>query len=115
MSSSLQDYGHKVHIQHNFVCQYCGLDGKKSFENWLTLTVDHLLPKGHPKRNDIEFMVTACSFCNVADNHYFEREENQDIRTQDLSRTELIKRRKEVIHKVRQEHKEFWDKNVRKV
>ena len=39
-----------------------------SVPNWLYLSLDHLLPPGHPNRNDPNFQVTACRFCNEARN-----------------------------------------------
>jgi hypothetical protein len=53
------------------VCTYCGWDGKV-WPNYLYLSVDHLLPKEHPKYCGAsksytdDYMVTACIFCNNA-------------------------------------------------
>ena len=70
-SDSLRGYAFSIHERDNFKCRYCGLDGSESFDNWLSLSWDHLLPKLHPNRDNHEYIVTACMFCNTADNQYF--------------------------------------------
>ncbi len=111
-SESLRGYSFKTHKRDLFVCCYCGLDGKESFENWLTLTQDHLLPKGHPRRNDEEYICTACTFCNEADNHYFERERKNGRTFDGFTREQLIERRKLAVLKVREEFRDFWRTEV---
>jgi 5-methylcytosine-specific restriction endonuclease McrA len=111
---SLRGYAYDVHKRDGFRCVYCGLDGTESFSNWLTLTRDHLLPKGHQKRNEQAFIVTACSFCNTADNHYLEREIKAGHNFDEPSREKLIDRRKQTVLKVREDFKTFWKENVAK-
>ncbi len=106
---SLRGYAYPVMKRDGFVCRYCGLDGTKSFSNWLTLSWDHLLPKGHPNRNDTNFIVTACMFCNVADNQYFRLAEGRGLHFEGLSQEELVRQRKEYVDKVRQNYRDFWD------
>jgi hypothetical protein len=55
-TDSLRGYAFAVHKRDSFRCRYCGIDGTKSFDTWLTLSWDHLLPKGHPNRDKLEFM-----------------------------------------------------------
>ncbi len=109
---SLRGYSFKIHQQDNFVCRYCGADGTKSFDTWLTLSSDHLLPKGHPKRNDPDFIVTACNFCNTADNHYFEKAEAYGLKFDGLTADELVDQRLSYVHAVRQKYRSFWVENV---
>jgi len=71
LGGSVGDYSFAVHKRDGFRCRYCGLDGSVSFTNWLCVCRDHLLPKGHPNRDDPDYMVTACLFCNNADTFYF--------------------------------------------
>ena len=63
-NDALRGYAFIIHMRDGFRCAYCGLDGTESFVNWLTLTQDHLLPKGHRERENKEYIVTACHFCN---------------------------------------------------
>ena len=109
---SLRGYGFPIHQRDNFTCRYCGADGIKSFDTWLTLSCDHLLPKGHPDRDKTEFIVTACNFCNTADNHYFEKAKERGLKFDGLTPDELIEQRKRYVHKVRQDYRDFWEEKV---
>lgn len=62
-SDALRGYAYSVHERDGFRCVYCGLDGTV-WPNWLYLSWDHLLPKGHPDRDDERYIVTACRICN---------------------------------------------------
>jgi hypothetical protein len=73
---SLRGYGYETHKRDNFKCRYCGADGTQSFETWLTLSCDHLLPKGNPNRDNPDYIVTACNFCNTADIAFSSTPEN---------------------------------------
>lgn len=55
----------KIFRRDHFKCQYCGLDGLESFENWMVMTVDHIhaYAKGGSQRADNQ--VTACQPCNT--------------------------------------------------
>lgn len=64
----------------NFVCTYCGWDCK-IWPNWLYLSWDHLLPIGHPHRYDSEYIVAACIFCIVLNNHAGVRRQREDAST----------------------------------
>jgi hypothetical protein len=109
-TDSLRGYGSKIHQRDNFTCRYCGADGRTSFEIWLTLSVDHLLPKGHPDRNNPDYIVTACNFCNTADNHYFTK---YGLNFDGLTPDELVAQRRPYVQAVRQQYQEFWEENVR--
>ena len=110
---ALRGYAYPVMKRDNFICRYCGLNGKASFSNWLSLSCDHLLPKGHPNRDHLDFIVTACFFCNVADNQYFRHAEKRRLQFDGLSQEELISQRKPYVDKVRQNYREFWESSVR--
>ena len=112
-SDSLRGYAFEIHKRDGFKCQYCGADGSKSFETWLTLSVDHLLPKGNPNRDNPEYAVTACHFCNTADNRYFDLAEQRGIRFDGLTRQELVKQRLPFVQKTRKAYKDFWDLKVK--
>ena len=55
----------KIFKRDHFKCQYCGLDGLHSFENWLTLTIDHIYPHARGGSRTVGNLVTACQPCNV--------------------------------------------------
>ncbi len=55
----------KVFKRDNFKCQYCGLDGLSSFENWLILTIDHVHPYARGGSRKMDNLLTACQPCNI--------------------------------------------------
>jgi hypothetical protein len=54
-----------IYRRDNWTCQYCALDGRGSFTAWRSLSFDYLLPPGHARRDDPDFIVIACSHCNI--------------------------------------------------
>ncbi|HTW08594.1 MAG TPA: hypothetical protein VME46_13840 [Acidimicrobiales bacterium] len=76
---ALRGYAFPVHRGDGIRCRYCGLDRTDSFGKWLSLSWDHLLPKGRPQRDDPDYIVTACMFCKAADNRYFEVAERRGL------------------------------------
>ena len=60
---SLQGYGHETHVKCNFMCQYCGYDGR-AFPYWFQLTVDHIMPQAKGGTDDRDNLLTACHACN---------------------------------------------------
>ncbi len=111
-NDALRGYASPILKRDKYRCRYCGLDGANSFNNWLTLTQDHLLPIGHEKREDPEFIVTACSFCNVADNQYFKNADSRGITLEGKTPSELVEQRLPFVLKTRNSYREFWAQNV---
>jgi 5-methylcytosine-specific restriction endonuclease McrA len=103
-NDALRGYAHDVLRRDNFVCRYCGLDGK-IWPNWLHLSWDHLLPVGHALRDDPAYIVAACRFCNEAHNR---RTWDVDGRTPD----ELVTQKRPLVLEKREEYKDFWRRNV---
>jgi 5-methylcytosine-specific restriction endonuclease McrA len=60
----------KVFKRDHYVCQYCGLDGLHSFENWLILTVDFIHPRVRGGARSMDNLVTACQPCNLVKGKY---------------------------------------------
>jgi 5-methylcytosine-specific restriction endonuclease McrA len=110
---SLRGYAFPIHKRDNFTCRYCGVDGTKRFDTWLTLSVDHLLPKGHPNRDNPDYMVTACQFCNTADNRYFDLAEKRGLKFDGLTPDQLVAQRLPYVQATRDNYKKFWEENVR--
>lgn len=109
---SLRGYAFPVHKRDGFKCRFCGLDGTESFENWIRLSWDHLLPKDHPHRNDLDFIVAACMFCNTADNWYFKTSEERKLKFDGMSPQQLVEQRMPYVTKVRDDYRAFWEQNV---
>lgn len=112
LTDALRGYAFPIHKRDGFQCVYCGLGGAASFTTWLTLSWEHLLPKGHPRRDAPEFIVTACMFCNVADNQYFARAAKRGITFDGKTREELVAQRQPFVMKTRNSYREFWQTNV---
>lgn len=112
-TDSLRGYAFKTHLRDEFICCYCGIDGRVSFDNWIKLSQEHLLPKGHPERENPEFIATACSFCNTADNRYFDYAEKRGLSFDGKSAEELIQQRLPFVAQVRVNYCKFWNINVR--
>ncbi len=111
---ALRGYAYKIHEGDNFICRYCGVDGKKSFDTWLTLSEDHLLPKGHHDRDNPDYIVTACHFCNTADNRYFDKAKDLGLKFDGLTPDELVEQRMPFVLKTRKSYREFWEQKVLK-
>ena len=109
---SLRGYAHIVHKRDGFTCRYCGLDGRKSFAAWLSLSWDHLLPKGNENRNHLDYIVTACLFCNTADNRYFDMAAKRGTLLDGKTPEELVKQRSEYVTKTRKAYETFWKEHV---
>lgn len=106
-SDALRGYAYRVLRRDDFRCAYCGVDGRASLSNWLHLSWDHLLPVGHPNRDQEDFIVTACRFCNEAHNRTVWE---IDGKTPD----ELVAQKKPAVLARRAEYEEFWRTNVKR-
>lgn len=111
-TDALRGYAFDIHNRDQFKCVYCGLDGTESFDNWIQLSQDHLLPSKYPQREDPEYIVTACSYCNGADNWYFKKANKLRLNFDGLSRQELIDQRMPFVKKVRDDYRGYWTENV---
>ena len=111
-SDSLRGYAHRIHQRDGFRCRYCGPDGSRSFEGWLSLSWEHLLPKWHPKRDDSNNIVTACLFSNTADSRYFDQAVKRGLQFDGLTPDELITQRLPYVQATRESYREFWTTHV---
>lgn len=57
--------GIKILERDNYVCQYCGLDGRTSFENALVMRVDFVIPRAHKGKKEASNLVACCTPCNT--------------------------------------------------
>jgi 5-methylcytosine-specific restriction endonuclease McrA len=60
-----QAEGLKILERDQFRCQYCGLDGKASFENALVMSVDFVVPRARKGKKDPANLVACCRPCNM--------------------------------------------------
>ena len=103
-TDSLRGYTHPIHERDGYICVYCCWDGRL-WPNWLYLSRDHLLPKGHPQREQEEFVVTACRFCNEVHNR-------TTFEVEGKSPDEIISVKRQAVLERRAEYKDFWDQKV---
>jgi 5-methylcytosine-specific restriction endonuclease McrA len=61
---SLQE-GMKILERDDHRCQYCGLDGRASFENALAMRVDFVVPRAKKGKKDPSNLVACCTPCNT--------------------------------------------------
>ena len=57
--------GLKILERDNYCCQYCGLDGRASFENALVMSVDFVVPRARKGKKAPENLVACCKPCNT--------------------------------------------------
>ena len=57
--------GRKILERDDYVCRYCGLDGRASFENALVMRVDFVVPRARKGKKDPGNLVACCSPCNT--------------------------------------------------
>src|SRR5215472_12875484 len=55
----------KILERDDYRCQYCGLDGRASFENSLMMAVDFVVPRARKGKKTPENLVACCKPCNV--------------------------------------------------
>ena len=57
--------GRKILERDGYSCQYCGLDGRASFDNALVMRVDFIIPRARKGRKSPENLVACCTPCNT--------------------------------------------------
>jgi 5-methylcytosine-specific restriction endonuclease McrA len=55
----------KILERDDYRCQYCGLDGRASFENSLSMRVDFVIPRAKKGKKDPSNLVACCTPCNT--------------------------------------------------
>ena len=71
------------------------------------------LPKGHVLRDNEDYIVTACMFCNTADNQYFNHAQRRGLKFDNVTPQQLVEQRRPYVERVRQAYRTFWEENVR--
>jgi len=57
--------GIRILERDDYRCQYCGLDGRASFENALVMSVDFVIPRARKGKKDPKNLVACCKPCNA--------------------------------------------------
>ena len=53
----------EVYKRDRWTCVYCGFDGR-SFDSWMQLTLDHIVPQHQKPDHSKENLVACCTSCN---------------------------------------------------
>jgi 5-methylcytosine-specific restriction endonuclease McrA len=57
--------GLKILERDDYRCQYCGLDGRATFENALAMRVDFVVPRARKGKKEPGNLVACCTPCNT--------------------------------------------------
>jgi 5-methylcytosine-specific restriction endonuclease McrA len=57
--------GLKILERDDYRCQYCGLDGRASFENALVMRLDFVVPRARKGKKEPSNLVACCTPCNT--------------------------------------------------
>src|ERR1700674_5141300 len=57
--------GLRILERDDYRCQYCGLEGRSSFENALVMSVDFVVPRARKGKKDPRNLVACCKPCNA--------------------------------------------------
>lgn len=88
----------------NFRCTYCGFDGR-SFDNWMQLTIDHIIPQAQEVNDNDDNLTTACHSCNSLTSKLPENVTKK-------SKDEIIKLKRTIVLKSRGELLKRWYESV---
>jgi len=60
-----REEGRKILERDDYVCRYCGLDGRARFENALVMLDDFVVPRARKGKKDPSHLVARCTACNT--------------------------------------------------
>lgn len=116
-----REYGLRfMKLTHLTKCAYCGMDFASSYEAWLNMALDHVLPVsvcnalGVPEewREDYANRVLACAACNTFGNRYRLPPETPRPKTLDdfLSlRDDVLRDRRSLIQERHHQERAFFE------
>lgn len=100
-------------------CAYCGLDFTASYETWLAIALDHVVPRGFCERRRIKLAwsedasnkVLACAACNSFHNRYTPSAKWSKPKSLDEFydlRDAVFEERKKLISQKHEEERDFF-------
>jgi 5-methylcytosine-specific restriction endonuclease McrA len=84
-----REEGLRILERDRFRCQYCGLDGKASFESALAMGVDFVVPRARRGKKNARNLVACCRPCNLIKGR-------RVFRSFDEAKTYVLARREEL-------------------
>ena len=97
-----QDYYRSTFHKDNYCCVYCGKEMLSDLDNWLSLQVDHIMPRKMGGGDEIENRATSCAVCNRYKSSYY------PSNYKDLSDEEIMKIIQLHVLKKREEERIRW-------
>lgn len=92
-----------VYQRDRWTCVYCGFDGR-SFDSWMQLTLDHVMPQHLATNHSKENLVACCTACNsITSRMKFKAED---------SRETIIKAKRKRVRERREWYLQRWTENV---
>lgn len=58
------EYYRRTYVRDSYRCIYCGRDMIASFDDWMSLEIDHLHPTSKGGKDEEDNLVTCCNVCN---------------------------------------------------
>ncbi len=92
-----------TYLKCHFTCVYCGFDGR-TFDAWMQLTIDHVLPRSCEGSDEPDNRVAACGSCNSMTSSL-----KLDA---SMSRAEMIEKKREWVAQSRRNFYEVWAEKV---
>ena len=102
----------KICKKDNYTCVYCGEKFKDSFKDWMTLTVEHVIPykqlkkEGKGQEKDEKNMRCACRICNNLNTRHVA--ESKKLLFQERIE-EVLEEKKKVILERRKVFEQFYN------
>lgn len=87
----------------HFTCVYCGFDGR-TFDAWMQLTIDHVLPRSCDGPDEPDNRVAACGSCNsITSRMKFDASK---------PRAEILEQKRKKVRESRASFYRFWAEKV---
>ena len=93
----------KVYQRDRWTCVYCGFDGR-SFDSWMQLTLDHVVPQHIKKDHSEENLVACCTACNSITSRMTFKPDD--------SKAKIIKAKRERVRERRKWYLDRWKELV---
>lgn len=114
--TSLMGYGKDIFYKYDYTCVYCGKKFKDKFEDWMLLTVEHVIPSSELKKEgnglekDGRNLRAACRICNNLKNR-IDLSEFEDLPFEERIEKVLETKKKAILDR-RKEFEKFYNECI---
>ena len=95
----------EILLRDRFTCAYCGFRGD-SFEKWMLLSIDHIIPRYIKEDNSDKNLTVACLSCNSITN-------KAEV-LPDEGRKQIIEKKRKIVMEHRITVFDRWFNNIKK-